>query len=340
MSIKEQVRQLWKQCFNDSEAFIDLYFRMRYTDNINSYIEEDGKVVAALQRIPYPMTYGGNVLSVGYISGACTHPAYRNRGIMKRLLAEAHRKMYEEGKVLSTLIPAEEGLKGYYARSGYALCFQQERKLLTASMLPVHNFCFSLEMNELELSAKTIRDVFPFFDSCQREVRCGLLHTAEDLQVILADLKLSGGRLWGGYCNGKLEVLGFCLMQDEKLCVKELLTKSEEAELAMLVHLFRHYQVETLSLVVPAETDSYDLGMARILNAEVMLSCFATSHQGVYIQVEGDEAIPENNGFYNLENGLCVRGYREDKSYQLLSIEELSRFVFAGQHPYMNLMLD
>lgn len=340
MSIKEQVRQLWKQCFDDSDEFIDLYFRMRYTDDINSYIEEDGKVVAALQRIPYPMTYEGCVLPIGYISGACTHPACRNRGVMGRLLAEAHRKMYEEGKVLSTLIPAEEWLKGYYARFGYAVCFQQEIKLLTASALPVHNSLLSLELNEIDLSAKIARNVFLFFDERQHEPRCGVLHTADDLQVVLADLKLSGGCLWGGYCDGKLEALCFCLMRDGKLHVKELLAKSEGAEREMLARLFRRYRVETLSLVVPAGNDSSGLGMARVLNAEAVLSCLAVSHQGLYIQVGGDEAIPENNGFYNLENGLCVRGYREDKPYQLLSIEDLSRFVLAGQRPYMNLMLD
>lgn len=340
MSIKEQVRQLWKQCFNDSDEFIELYFRMRYTDNINSYIEEDGKVIAALQRIPYPVTCGGVVLPVGYISGACTHPAYRNRGIMSRLLAEVHRQMYEEGKVLSMLIPAEEWLKGYYARSGYTVCFQQERKLLTASMLPVHNLLPSFKIKEIDLSVKIAQEVFLFFDKCQHESRCGVLHTAEDLQVILADLKLSGGSLWSGFCNGKLEALCLCLMQDGKLWVKELLTKSEEVEQAMLTHLFQYYRVETLSLVSPPENHPHDLGMARLLNVEVMLSYFSASHQGVYIQVEGDEAIPENNGFYNLGDGLCVRGYREDKSYQLFTIEELTRFVFAGQHPYMNLMLD
>lgn len=59
MSIKAQVRQLWKTCFDDDDAFIDLYFRLRYTDKINKVIEEDGKVISALQMIPYPMTFAG-----------------------------------------------------------------------------------------------------------------------------------------------------------------------------------------------------------------------------------------------------------------------------------------
>ena len=141
MSVKEQVRRLWATCFHDSEAFMDLYFGCRYADFLNEYMESDGQVIAALQRIPYRLTYEGMNVPVAYISGACTHPAYREQGVMRKLLAQAHQSMFREGVLFSTLIPAEDWLKGYYARSGYTLCFQRRKKLLTASCLPVEN-CF------------------------------------------------------------------------------------------------------------------------------------------------------------------------------------------------------
>ena len=59
MSVKEQVRRLWATCFHDSEAFMDLYFGCRYADSLNEYMESDGQVMAALQRIPYRLTYEG-----------------------------------------------------------------------------------------------------------------------------------------------------------------------------------------------------------------------------------------------------------------------------------------
>ncbi len=30
MMIKEQVKALWKVCFDDSEEFVEMYFRLRY----------------------------------------------------------------------------------------------------------------------------------------------------------------------------------------------------------------------------------------------------------------------------------------------------------------------
>ena len=81
--MRERVKELWKRCFNDSKEFIELYFRLRYNNEVNLAIESGEEVIAALQMIPYPMTYAGSIVSSSYISGACTHPDFRNRGVMR-----------------------------------------------------------------------------------------------------------------------------------------------------------------------------------------------------------------------------------------------------------------
>ena len=35
MMIKEQVKALWKVCFDDSEEFVEMYFRLRYKTEVN-----------------------------------------------------------------------------------------------------------------------------------------------------------------------------------------------------------------------------------------------------------------------------------------------------------------
>ena len=41
--MKEKVKALWKLCFDDSDQFIDMYFRLRYKSEINVVIERDRK---------------------------------------------------------------------------------------------------------------------------------------------------------------------------------------------------------------------------------------------------------------------------------------------------------
>ena len=103
--IREKVKNLWKLCFNDSEEFTELYFRLRYNNDINIAIQSGEEVIAALQMLPYPMTFEGEDIHTAYISGACTHPDYRNRGVMHELLSQAFARMLHNNVALSTLIP-------------------------------------------------------------------------------------------------------------------------------------------------------------------------------------------------------------------------------------------
>ena len=60
--MKAQVRDLWRLCFPaDSEEFVDLYFRMRYTEKINSVVARDGKGVAAFLLVTHSRTLRGDV---------------------------------------------------------------------------------------------------------------------------------------------------------------------------------------------------------------------------------------------------------------------------------------
>lgn len=341
MTIKEQVKVLWKQCFQDSDEFIDFYFQKRYTDDLNSCAEADGRVIAALQRIPYSLTYERMEIPVAYISGACTDPAYRNKGVMRRLLAEAHRRMYREGIMFSTLIPAEEWLKGYYARSGYANCFAQAKKLLTASSLPVDNFSKLLRIVEITPGSALCSDAFLFFNHFQSSQEAYIQHDWEDFHIILTDLRLSGGALWGAFQGNALEGLCFCFPDGDTLKITELVSTEKKVEQVLVDYLLSHYQLSQAECLGREGDESYELGMARIIHVEAMLRLLAkTSHKDLYIKVEGDEAIPENNGWHNLEAGHYFRGKQEGKAYLVVSIEELTRLLFDGKHPYMSLMLN
>ena len=55
-AIKEKVRDLWQNCFDDSEDFMNLYFSTKYSDENTLVKVEGGLVLSALQMLPYTMT--------------------------------------------------------------------------------------------------------------------------------------------------------------------------------------------------------------------------------------------------------------------------------------------
>lgn len=53
---KPQLIDLWHTSFNDSEEFVELFFDHVYKKENALCIEKNGKIVSALQMLPYNMT--------------------------------------------------------------------------------------------------------------------------------------------------------------------------------------------------------------------------------------------------------------------------------------------
>jgi predicted acetyltransferase len=120
---KPYLKTLWKLCFpKDSDSFIDFYFDKIYKNNETLVCIENSQPVAALQIIPYSIKTGNQIRSGGYLSGIMTHPAYRKRGYMNKLLQAAFDEMVKKGYDYTFLIPQEKGFVDMYAKYGFRLC--------------------------------------------------------------------------------------------------------------------------------------------------------------------------------------------------------------------------
>lgn len=349
-SQQEATLALWKLCFKDSKEFTELYFNLRYKDEINSAIYEDGKMIAALQMIPYPMTFCNRIIPTSYISGACTHPDFRSRGVMKELLKQTFMRMYNNGIFLSTLIPAEEWLFDYYARSGYTPTFDYSTKTVEnpSSIIPVDYSVSSYSYGS--------KDIHNYLQQKLKEYPCCILHTPEDFHVILADLNLSGGELLVARHHKTIVGLAFCNPGKKAIYFSELLYDTPEAR----DHLLKEASVRYKSLTIKYIThipnkNAKRFGMARIINALKMLQLYADEHKDIRLRLKlSDEFLPLNNGFYQLESGICKQIDKPKEDYIECNINQLTQVLmgyhteqlpkpfqsFPTMNPYMSLMLD
>jgi predicted acetyltransferase len=117
---KAMLKAMWKRCFPaDTDVFVAYYFDEIYQNDESLIYLEDGQPAAFLQMIPYSIEMGGTIYAGGYLSGIMTHPEYRNKGYMAKLLQASFDEMVKKGYDYTFLIPQEEWLKKVYGKFGF-----------------------------------------------------------------------------------------------------------------------------------------------------------------------------------------------------------------------------
>ena len=314
--IKEQVKSLWKLCFDDSEAFIELYFRLRYNNEVNLAIQSGEEVIAALQMLPYPMTFCNKIVPTSYISGACTHPDYRAKGVMRELLSQSFARMLRNGVLFSTLIPAEPWLFGYYAKTGYTPAFRISHKV----------------------------DYYQYLTGKLSERACCLQHTPTDFKVVLADLALTQNTVLIARKDNRVTGIAVVYKHDDSSYINELFADNEAVRAQLLYRAGLRNGTERIILQLPPveSLPSVPLGMARIIDARAVLQLYAAGCPEVEMNIElTDEQLSVNNGYYYLCKGKCMTSeVRLPGVHTRMTIAELSEKILDEMQPYMSLMMN
>lgn len=337
--LKQQTRQLWKTCFNDSEDFMDIYFEEKYDEDNNFTARPDGFVAGAMQMLPYCMTFHESVLHAGYVSGLGVLPDYRGRGMAARLLHNAHRELYRRGGTFSFLIPADEGLRKFYERpehgAFWTATFRREVEMPDEGDTD--------DRIEISRPDEWPMELFVFFN--RHTVIDFMLHPAEnDFYAAIEACDAGGGYVL--VARRKRRVVGLCLASpdaDGRLFIRSMLVPSKTVKSLFVRRLKALHGCETVYARIPspgAIKQAQPYAMARVVNVERLLTAVLRAYPDfqIHIGVDGDLYIPENNGYYLIENGrLSVTDRRPDS---IVTPGGLAA-MFLGSHPmYMEMLLD
>ena len=109
------LRALWKEAFGDSDAYLDLFFDRGYDPEKAMCVTDGEMVAAALYWLD--MDYSGG--KIAYIYAVATARSHRGQGLCRKLMAETHRVLLENGYAAAVLVPQDGGLAKMYAAMGY-----------------------------------------------------------------------------------------------------------------------------------------------------------------------------------------------------------------------------
>ncbi len=104
------LRALWKEAFSDTDAFLDSFFSLAFAPERALVARESEKVLSAL----YWLNCTWEEKTVAYVYAVATDKKHRGKGLCKALMAQLHSRVDR-----AVLVPADEGLRGFYGGLGY-----------------------------------------------------------------------------------------------------------------------------------------------------------------------------------------------------------------------------
>jgi predicted acetyltransferase len=349
---KQNIIDCWKTAFpNDSEAFVNFYFEKKYkNENTLLYFKDD--LAASLQMLPYKMSYYKHRINTAYISGAMTLPQYRNRGLMGNLLIHAFGEMRKRGDILTTLIPQEPWLIGFYKKFGYTPCFEYELTAINSNDYPKSPD----KMQFKEYEHTDFENVYRFHKRYFSEQNLCIQKSQADFSIMIEECQTFEGNVY--LLIDKAETVGlcFCFSSNGKIILKDCIAKDENYRYYFLSKLMQKFGNQPVFLYSPvAEASKSEvLGMARIIDAPKLMTLFAKAHPHLEFSVKiEDGSILENNITLSVSNGKVAVINSQTVDFEL-SIEKLTQLllgfrisslegkyaIFPQQHPYMSLMLE
>jgi GNAT superfamily N-acetyltransferase len=237
--MERQQKDLWKTCFGDSDAFINLYFRTRYTPDVLCADVQEGRLLAMLHRLPYTLWLNGREQPAEYISGACTHPHFRGQGRMHRLVERSWQAACCEGKEWSFLIPASPALFRFYGEMGYVptpSCHEADLPSILKDRA-----C------EGTVYTPSPQEALDYLNRALRRRGHVVLHSPRELQGVMEDIRLAGGVILGARDGARpLGGLLFATRQGHTLQVKECVAEDGSLRDCLLRHACERLEVDRI----------------------------------------------------------------------------------------------
>lgn len=109
------LRALFKQAFDDTDAWLDGFFTTAFSPSRCRAVWENGKPLAAL----YWFDFSEGDKKIAYLYAIATDEAERGKGLCTSLMKDTHEHLSRLGYAFAVLVPAKESLFAFYGKMGY-----------------------------------------------------------------------------------------------------------------------------------------------------------------------------------------------------------------------------
>ena len=106
-----QLRDLWRKCFGDPGAYVDIFFQKFCSIDQVLVVDDDGEVDSMAAMLPGAIQLpDGTEVPVGYVYALATNPYMQGKGHARQLLRYADDFLQKRGDKAMVLVPASPSL--------------------------------------------------------------------------------------------------------------------------------------------------------------------------------------------------------------------------------------
>jgi predicted acetyltransferase len=331
---REDIYDLWQECFGDTDSYTDFYFEWKLKDNRVLTIYLQKRLSAMLHLNPYSVMLKGKKQTLNYIVGVATRAEDRRQGLMKQLLEAALKQMYEACMPFTYLMPAAEAI---YLPFGFRTVYEQEpwkQQIIAAGKKRKGTSLYRDRAENLKLMTVTaaddeaIEELTAFTEEYLREnYDFYTVRSPYYYKRLIHEMESGMGRVL--LCTLGERTIGYiAYMTDGGLGIAECIYRAEEKEVFM--EAVAEQILDSGIIQATGLQHSVPSIMARIINLKEFLKDL-TAQEDISLRIKAeDPIIQENNGIYRLtftQTG-CVAEKTQEEPELAGDISDLTRLFF------------
>ena len=333
-SEKENIREIWDYCFNDSPKFTDFYFDNKYDNKNTVVVDEDGKIVSSLQLNQYELNLNNKLYNTSYVVGVSTLPQVRGKGYMKNIMKFTLKNLYDKNQLVSILMPIDYRL---YRRYGYEHCYDQIEYELEIESLKSFKSYGDMKKATLD-DIDNLIDIYNLF---LNDTNGNIKRDKEYYINLFKEINSEDGYIYIHENEGYI----IYFINEGNMFIRELFYKNIDSLKSMLKFVYNHNtQCKSVTITSPINDKIRfvldnprnttikikPFMMGRVINLEKYLNNLdiqSNLNDTIFVYVK-DEFIEENNGVFKLEisnNKLSAQkgNYDYDVEFDINTITQL-----------------
>lgn len=312
---KEKLKEIWRECFSDSEEYTNWYFENIYKEEDSMVIERNGEIQGGLHNFRYNFQIGSSEGSVDYLVGIGVLPEYRGMGVMDNLLRRVFEENKKNGKKIVTLTPVNERI---YKKYGFEYITELEKYSFYFSESIGEKVYDIKRVTEANLTDNIILDILNVYLENMRDKKIYVKRSKEGIKKILEELFFEDGLIYTVSKENRVMGYFFLMKESGKLLVKEMMY-SDLNSLKTIFYILEGYKnyYENLEIIMPKNSGLDEVFIEKkkikkeivkklqgriILVKEFLESVVEKIDKVIYVNVI-DNILEENNKIYKIKNG-------------------------------------